>query len=466
MRYKELAERCIEDIQSGRIPSGHKLPSLRRFAAQNEVSLTTAQSAYYLLEELGWVSVRPQSGFFASVPPSSNPPPIMPAFTCRTTDPESHNYSFRGLETGPLGVASLSPELLPLDSLERSMRRATREAGASMHGYPVSSGEPLLRSALSAHFASYDLHFSANELVVTNGCMDAVRTAIAITTNPGDAVAISSPCYNGLLNLLALMGRKVVEIPTVENGLDLAQLERYMQQGLVQAGLFSSSHMNPTGVSLNSEQKENLAVLAGKYRVPIVEDDVYLELGFQRSLPMPVRYWDRSGYVLWCGSISKTLSAGYRLGWCLPGRYRKQYERYRFTESFGVNLPVQLAVADFIGTNQYSRHLQGLRQKLAFQVASYRNYLSSNLPDESRISDPHGGMVIWLQIPGLDSRSLCRMASEENIALLGGADFSTLDLYGDCVRVNCGWPLKGKDGGKTEAGFQLERFIELIHSCR
>ncbi len=107
--------------------------------------------------------------------------------------------------------------------------------------------------------------------------------------------------------------------------------------------------------------------MAATYRIPVIEDDVYLELGHGRITPLPAKHWDKEGYILWCGSVSKTLTAGYRLGGCLPGRYFDRYLQQRNTQSFGVSSPIQLALADFINSGQYRTHLRKIRLALARQ---------------------------------------------------------------------------------------------------
>ena len=479
MRYKAIADQYIEDIQTGRLKPEQRLPSLRRLAELHNVSMTTALNCYHLLEELGWATARPQAGYFAAKPFSEQQGPKFPAFQSKATDPcraddeapsaadnilpHSRLYNdSRDRQPGPLGVSLLAPELLPTEALARSLRRASQLQGEQVHYYPEPQGHDSLRRALQGHFSRYDFHFAADQLVISNGCLDAIHGALSVTTQPGDVVAISSPCFSGLLDLLAQMGRQVLEIPSTEQGLDLQQLEQHMRAKTISAGLFSTSHMNPQGISLSAQQKRQLAEMANRYKVPIIEDDVYLELGHGQAVPLPAKHWDKHGYVLWCGSVSKTLTAGYRLGWCLPGRYFKSYLQLRNTQSFGVSSPIQLTVAEFINSGQYQKHLRKTRLALARQLQSYYHWLQQQLPDNARISTPGGGMVLWIQLPGLDSAELDRQAKIQGIDIRIGSNFSTLGHYKDCFRINFGWPLQTELQQSTKAAEQLEGLLQLV----
>jgi len=460
MRYKKLAQLLIDQIHDGRLQQGQRLPSLRRLAQQHQVSLTTALNCYHRLEELGFASAQPQSGFYVASPLVQQQLPEQPQFVS-SAQPAKFREPLQVL-AGPLGVSQLAPELLPTQALQKSLRKASRQLAQQLHRYPDSQGESALRQALVEHFARYSFAFSAEQLVITNGCLDAVRTAVEVTTKPGQAVAVSSPCFNGLLQLLTQLGREVVEIPSTESGIDIAQLEHHMQRGSIAACLLSANHMNPTGLCLSAEQKQRLAQLAKQYQIAIIEDDIFLELSQRREPPLPIKHWDSHGYVLWCGSVSKTLSAGLRLGWCLPGRYLERYKQMRRWQNFGVSSPIQFAIADFIRSQNYHRHLQLLRPKLAQQICLYRQLLSERLPDSARISCPEGGLVLWLQLPGLDSVLLAKLAQQLAIDLRLGVEFTSRTLYQDFLRLNCGWPLVDSEGQPSLAAHQLELLSKHI----
>ncbi|WP_445357763.1 PLP-dependent aminotransferase family protein [Microbulbifer sp. ANSA002] len=462
MRYKILAKQFIDDVQQKRVQPGQRLPSLRSFATQQEVSLTTAVNCYRYLEELGWVRSRPKSGFFASEPLVSttrNQSAITKPSNDLTKFPKRRLLT----NSGPLGISLPAIDLLPTEALQRSMYRSIRDQGNKVHFYPDPLGEPHLRQALSRHFSNSGFNFSEHEIVISNGCLDAVRIAVEVTTKPGDTVAVCSPCFTTLIHLLVKLRRKVLEIPLTESGIDLEQLEQHMYMRTINAGLFNCSNINPTGISLCKSQKQKLASLATQYQIPIIEDDIYIELSHQPNLPLPAYHWDQEGYVLWCSSVSKTLIAGYRVGWCLPGRYLERYQDRLLHENLGISSPTQLALADFISSGQYARHINSLRSNLHQQVQEYRQYLIKNLPRNIRVSSPEGGLVLWVQVPGLNTEDMANKLLEMGIDLYFGKEFSTNDLYHDYFRINCGYPLRSKEGKTTLAKQQLDQVIMLIH---
>ncbi len=463
MRYIKLAEQCIKQIEEGQLALHSKMPSLRRFKHQHNVSMTTALNCYQHLESLGWLIAKPQSGYYVaqkSLLTDNIESPTLVSFQSSITDPKVPKLYNPFIDPCPLGIARYDLDLIPVDKLQQSFKRAMKQQGKQISHYPNPQGELVLRASLTEHFKPLGFHFSAQECVITHGCLDAIRTAIEITTQVGDAVAISSPCFNGLLELLGAMGRRVVEIPSVDKGIDLDQLQNQMQLGLIKAGLFCTSHMNPQGLSMSALQKQRLAELATQYKIPIIEDDVYLELDYQVILPLPAKHWDREGYILWCGSFSKTIAAGYRLGWCLPGRYLHAYLQSRLMSYQGVTSSLQLAISDFIRRGDYTKHLKKIRLHIHQQSLQFISYFQENSPANCKISKPSGGFVLWIEVADLNTIKLKELALKNRLDIRIGEDFSTLALYPHCFRLNIGFSITS-----PQVELKLKTLIQLIKVC-
>jgi len=466
-KYIQLAERVIDDIESEQLAVAQRMPSVRKFSTLYNVSITTALNCYQRLEELGWLYAKPQSGFFVSQPLGKVIVPQFPSFTSEISTPKTFKQSNVAINS-PFYVSQFSPELLSTKAFESCFRRSHKKNQHLANLYPDPQGTKDLRAVLAKHFSEQYFNISAEKLVVTNGCIDAIKTAIEVTTQIGDTVAISSPCFIGIIDLLANMGRMAIEIPFHRAELDLQQLEKHMNDGQVDACLFSANHINPQGNCLSSLQKQTLVTLAETYEIPIIEDDVYLELNYTNTTPLPIKHWDKSGWVLWCNSISKTLGPGYRLGWCEPGRYFKKYLNHRSIQTFGINIFVQSAIFEFFYSGQYLKHLRKLRLTINQQMLSYYQLLRDNLPKDTRISTPQGGLVMWIQIPELDSDRLLSEAIKHNIYFRVGSEFSTIGLYQDCFRINFGWPIGDhlvKDNVE-DIEDSVQRYQQLLTLCQ
>ncbi len=463
-KYRELADKLIAEMNAGRLPAGQRLPSIRTLSQQYQVSITTALKTYEQLEAEGYLLSRPQAGFFVRPGRKGLVEPLLPAFSPHvgTVDNAALLHEIQSAANDPqrigLGTVVLSPDLLPLAALQRSLLRAVRNRPLAASTYCPPSGEPDLCEALSVHFGQDGIHVPAHELQITNGCMSALSLAINAVTRPGDNIAIPSPCFSGQLQLLASLARKVVEIPSGANGMDINALEQSIASGQAQACLVSANFQNPLAYCLSSEEKQRIAALASRYHCPVVEDDVFGECGHDPQRPLPIKSWDRSGDVLWCGSFSKTLAPGYRVGWCAPGRYAPIFSRLHLSQSLAVNTPLQPALADFIRCGEYRRHLKRLRIELARQVEALRRCVERHFPPECSVTQPQGGFALWVQLPeGCDGMRLYEAAKVQGINIVPGAVFSARDLYHNAVRLNAGSPWNDKIAAAVEV---LARLVD------
>ena len=203
----------------------------------------------------------------------------------------------------------------------------------------------------------------------------------------------------------------------------------------------TANYQNPTGHSLPIEQKKLLANFAQQYRIPIIEDDVYGELTHSGALPLPIKYWDHDGWVIWCSSVSKTLSPGLRIGWLHSGRFYEELLKQRFIKTLGINEITQLGLAEYINTGLYAKHLTKVNSYLKKQISDYRYFLQNILPNDSYISSPKGGTVLWIKVSKLDSNQLMIKCELDNIYIRPGDLFSSRRLYRNFFRINAGWPL-------------------------
>ncbi|ENX35896.1 hypothetical protein F889_00595 [Acinetobacter colistiniresistens] len=448
-QYQRLAEQLAHKIYQHELQPQQKLSSLREFARQQSISLSTAQQCYELLEAKGLIYVKAKSGYFVNSRQYQSAVPDSPQFESkarRVSNLDLQNQiqtaSIQNNLT-PLGAIQLSPHLIPVDGLRRSLQRALKHCQPEDFLYCNKQGHQHLRQALSDHWREDGIYVATEDIFISNGCMPALSLLIQQISQEGDSILLPTPTFNGQLQMLASLKRNIIEIPADHRGIDLERLEFFMQQGSAKLCLLTANFQNPLGYCLSNEQKQQIARLAQKYQCFILEDDIYGECSFQKERPLPVRYWDQEGYVIWCGSVSKSLSTAYRVGWFCLGRQLQHLRPQLLANNVGVNTPLQLGLADFIYSRGYREHLDRLRPKLMQQVEQYRAYILEcfhGIP--IALSQSQGGYALWMQLPeSITGLELYYMAQAQGINIVPGEVFGEDRRYQHFIRLNAGHAL-------------------------
>ncbi len=447
--YDKIADHLAGAIARGALRSGDRMPSVRGLASQRKVSVATVLQAYVRLENDGLIEVRPRSGHFVRhrplVPSVAEPRlprrNLAPARVSVTPGVRALWESMRDPSVVPLGAAQVSPSLLPIRQLNRRLAAIAREVQDVGGSYGDVAGLPTLRRQLARRSVEMGLSLHESEIVITVGAMEGLHLALRATTNPGDAVAVEVPTYFGVLQAIEQLGLKAVEVPAhPRTGMDLECLEKVLQQRGVKAIVAAPNVSNPLGSIMPDENKERLVRLSAKFDVPIIEDDVYGELAFE-GRPRPALAWDREGRVLLIGSVSKTLAPGYRIGWIIPGRYQEHIERLKYSLTVSTPPLLQMAVAEFLSSGGYDRHLRRLRAQLRAQVERMRDAVCTLFPPGTRVTSPSGGFVVWVELPpGVDAYTLQGLALAEGVSIAPGPIFSARDRFSNHIRLSCGFP--------------------------
>jgi DNA-binding transcriptional MocR family regulator len=462
--YRRLAAELRTQIERGVLRVGDRMPSVRTLRRLHEVSAATAVAAYVQLEREGHVEARERSGFYVARRPATPVPAILDAsFTSVRVDvSELISSVLRRTDERlvPLGLSSLGPELLPTARLNRAVRRAVARRPAHSASYAALAGQPELRRELARLLLLSGVTAGGDDLVVTAGGLDALNLALRATTSPGDVVAVESPTFFGVLQAVEALGLSAVEVPShPETGVDVALLERAIRRHRAKAAIVMTTSHNPLGCVMSDAAKQELVRLVARLGVALIEDDVYGELAFHETRPRPAKAFDRSGHVMLCGSVSKTLAPGLRVGWIVPGRYRLRVELAKSVTSMSTSALPQLALAEMFATGFYPRYIRRLRQTVAGQVARYAAAAESLFPPGTRMTRPAGGSVLWVQLPGrLDGTSLFRRALEKGVGVLPGEIFSLDRRHRRFIRIGCGHPWTPRiERGMTELARLMTR---------
>ncbi len=446
--YQKLADYLTDLIYRGVYRAGEKLPSLRDMAGQKKLSIPTVQRAYELLEDRRLVEVRAKSGFYVrgrllasqQIPPLTEfaSPQPSPVSVHELANSVFHRCDEPGIVN--LGTAYPSSAYLPVKSLQRIAARLVKHNMAALVDAHFFPGSDSLRHVLSQRLAEIGCVVSADQLVVTNGCQEALAICLRAVAQPGDTVAIESPGFVGLLQLIEFMGYKALEIPAdPERGISLGALEMALQQWPVKAVALVSSYSNPLGCSMPLDNRQRIVSLLQEHGVPLIEDDLFGDLGFSGVRDNPCKSWDESGQVLYCSSASKSIAPGLRVGWIAPGRYLSEVEYFK--TFFNVSVPsfAQLLIAEFLRSGQYDRHLRQLRTLLARQLQNFQRWIFEYFPVGTRCSHPDGGYVLWVRLPEkVDAMALHQQAYGAGIGIVPGQLCAPYgDKFRHYIRINC-----------------------------
>lgn len=462
--YRDVAARLEGLIGTGALRAGERIPSVRRMARQLGVSVSTVLEAYALLESRGLVEARPQSGHFVrrssacEIPSRSES--VEEATPLELGDLALRvNREMTRTDLVPLGAAIPSPSFFPQARIGRALARALREQPEASHGYDGVPGLATLRVEFARRMLAAGATTAPDDIVTTAGAQQAVCLALRAVTKPGDTVVVESPTYFGMLEALDALHLKALEVATCpEEGLDLDELEQALDRERVAAVAIIPTFGNPTGHLMPDEAKRRLVALLAKRGIPLVEDDVYGELAFEGERPKACKAFDREGLVLYCSSLSKTLSPGLRVGWCAPGRFQRDVMLFKHSLAVATATPNQMAAAEMLRSGSFDKHLRQLRALYHDLMRRVSSVVAETFPEGTRMTRPRGGHVMWIEMPtDRDALALHRAAIAAGVSIAPGPLFSPTGRYRSCLRLNCAVPWSARVEGALATLGRLAR---------
>ncbi len=447
--YKQLALRISELVEHGTLRPGERVPSVRKCSEQQNVSIATVMQAYRLLENRGVIEARPQSGYYVRALRWS--PPAEPSMSKPAPRPVKVRVSDLVLQIVKagrdpnlirLGATLPSPELFPTKELGRTMAAVGRRSPLAAHSYDAPPGNHALRVQVARRAMEAGCTLSPDDIITTVGATEALNLCLRAVAKPGDVIAIESPTFFGILQIIESLGMRVCEIPTYpREGVCLDELEERLKHCRVKACVFTLNFSNPLGSCMPDEKKQKLVQLLSKREIPLIEDDIYGNLTFGAKRPKVAKAFDEDGWVLLCDSFTKTLSPGYRVGWVAPGRFHDRVEFLKFVNTSATASQPQMAIAEFLQNGGYDHHLRKIRRFYAAQVQRMTEAVTRYFPKETKLTRPTGGMCLWIELPPhVNTLEVYQLAMAAKISIAPGPLFSAKQKFKNFIRLNCGNP--------------------------
>jgi len=445
-RYEQVALRIHHLIENGALKEGDRLPSLRRLSEELQVSINTVKEAYWRLENQNQITAVPQSGYY--VKRQSLLSPTHAAVDPAELDPREISLcqifgafqdAGRCTPAIRLAVAHMDSTFWPTETLGRYFIEAARNQADEAFAYLMAPGSRALREQIAQQGLYSGLNISPDEVVITNGCQEALFLALMTLCEPGDTVVLESPIYFSLIHLLQQLKLKIIEIPAAEDeGIPLETLRFVLENHPVKALFSIPNFNNPLGYTMPSWKKKKLVQLLARYRVPLIEDDIYGDLSFG-ARPEPCKVYDSRGEVILCSSFSKTIAPGLRVGWMLPGKYTTEVNRLKTLVNIASAPINQIAVARFLKEGGYKQHLRRVRRRLNQQLDAMRAAVLRYFPTGTKITRPEGGLFVWIELPPtVSADQLYHKAVQAGILFAPGSLFSIQGRYPHHLRLSTG----------------------------
>jgi DNA-binding transcriptional MocR family regulator len=468
--YRQIVAQIRDKIAGRVLLPGEKLPSTRRLADRLAIHRSTVATAYQELWALGFVDLSPGScprvrdrmqmataadrgekGLIdwqaLSSPASEN---IWQAH--RRISPQAGREDTAAL----INFASLDMDrrLFPLESFRACLDRAVKNHGEALLGYGARAGFGPLREYIARRLQGHGISVTTDEILITNGSQQGLDLVFRMLAAPGRTVAIESPTYSYVLPLLRFYGLTPVEIPVRRDGMDLDALEAAIAREKPVLVYTMPTFQNPTGITTGQAHRERLLSLCETHRLPILEDGFEEEMKYSGRVVLPVKSMDKRQLVIYCGTFSKVLFPGVRIGWLAAEKecVERLVAIHRFSE-IAPSMILQAAIHEFCQSGHYDRHIgrmhRAYRKRMQTAIRALQRHID---PAWAEWTEPSGGFLIWLKLkqPPCPPADWQALLAAHGVEAATGSDFFNWETPETYLRLSIS-PL---DEGEITAGVQ------------
>jgi 2-aminoadipate transaminase len=437
--YRQLFEQIAGQIRSGHLARGSRLPATREMAGLLGLNRTTVSAAYEILEAEGLISGQVGRGSFVTGAPTTASGVDWNRLLERNETPLPSPSAGWSRDIISFAVSRPSRDLFPLDEFRESCARVlARPDLADILQLGSPSGYEPLRRYLMEEARRQHVAGPGDDLLITNGCQQALDLIGRVLLRPGDTVAVEDPLYTGLKNLLTGMGAQLCGIPVGVDGMDYAQAERVLERERPRFLVVTSNFQNPTGVTLPLAGRRALLDAARKFGVPVIENDAYGELRYSGD-PLPsLKQLDESGGAVLLRSFSKISFPGLRVGWAVgPKPLIDRLRNSKEAADLHTDQLSQAVLLEFAESGRLQAHRARMLRAGSERLAATLEACAANLPPGTRWTRPEGGMNLWVRLPEpLDAGELLARAQRAGVTYLPGRYFAVSRLDPGALRLS------------------------------
>jgi DNA-binding transcriptional MocR family regulator len=428
--YQQLADHFRIEIAAGRLAAGDRLPTIRELARVAGVNRDTVALAYDALTKEGLIESTVGRGTFVrrQVPTAPVVPfePVLSPVVERLLDLERSRVRYAASAgTAPLHALVPDPTLYPVEEFRRTLNRVLAESGSDLLRYGAPQGDPALRAVLAERLRDAGVAIESDSIVLTQGASEGIGLALRVFAAPGDTVAVEEPTYHNVLGALAALGMRAAPVPMRDGAPDLAALQRTLERPDVKLFYTMPSFHNPLGTSTSLGHRRALLASAAAAGKPIVEDAYEMDLRYAGKSVPSLAALDERGLVMQLFSFSKSLFPGVRVGSIAArGRAFEALLPLKHATDLGGSPVMQAALAHFVTSGAYDRHLSRVRRVLVARRDAALEALAAEMPEGTSWTTPEGGLQLWVELPGaIDTAALLPDAVRAGVLYAPGFQF-------------------------------------------
>lgn len=465
--YKQIVEYVSAKISSGDWAVGQKLPSQRKLAELFSVNRSTVVNAIDELISYGILASDFGGGTFIesntwgvlfSTPPDWGSYVAKGNFHANFETTQRINALCTNDEYIQLGSGELDPDLFPKDASKRIMTRLADQLSSLRYLEPLGLLE--LRRELAERLQKTGIDAKPSNILITSGGLQALHLISLAILQRGSVVYTEMPSYINSLQVFQSAGVHLMEIPMDQAGIRYDQIRGRKKVPENHSSLIYTipNHHSPTGITMSEERRNAFFTFCQKERLPVIEDDAYGELWFDNPPPKSLKARDKSGMVLYIGTVSKSLAPGLRIGWLVgPESVVTRLGDVKMQSDYGASTIAQWTVYEFLRSGEYDAHLSRLRKQLKERRDVMLQALSDHFSDLAEWNTPQGGFYIWLTLKKkIPSDTLFNLALDEKILLSPG------NLYSD--GFGSAWRLSFSYANDKEIKEGIQRFAEIVRT--
>ncbi len=425
-----------QQIKNRSLTPGSRLPSVRKLSKDLGFSVSTIVEAYERLIAVGKIESRSGSGFYVVGPLAPLALSELGPKLDRSIDPLW--ISRQSLEAKPdafkPGCGWLPNDWMPLESIRKALRSATRNEDDNLMGYSSPLGLPSLRDLLARRAQSKGIEANLNQVLLTDSGTQAIDLVCRFLLKPDDVVLIDDPCYFNFHALLKVHQVKVIGIPYTPNGPDLETFKETIETHNPRLYITNSGIHNPTGAALSLSIAHQLLKLIEQSNLIVIEDDIFSD--FEHTSAPRLAALDNLSRVIFIGSFSKTLSASIRCGYIIAKpEWIDQITDLKIATSFSHNGLSAKILHTALTDGSYRKHLDVLKVRLAQAMQETIAKLKS-IGIEPWI-EPKAGIFVWCRLPkGIDAAKIAQFCLNRQVILAPGNAFSQSKSAGQFIRFN------------------------------